>query len=1122
MNKSLLYFLMILWLYLLGQPVRSQQITFQKVTSPTGNFSNLVGGMAQDKNGYLWIATSNGLYRYDGYRFKLFAHDPTNPNSPGENKLETVYADRNGIIWIATWTNGLDRLDPVTNTFTHYRHQPNNPASLSDNNVRTILEDREGILWFGTNGGLDRFDPKTGKFKNYQHDPNDPTSLSCNRVRKLYEDRSGILWVGTGSVWNSDEGDPDEGGLNRLNQKTGQFTRYLHDPANSQTLINNKVQAICEDSRGNFWVGTAGDGLHTLNRTTGIFKRYSYDPAHPEKLSRPPLKNTFGTDQITFITEDDLGNIWVGTLGNGLVRHDAKKGTTYHYTNKDTAAGFTDISPWSFCNSRDGILWVGTFQGSLFRVDPYQKNIPQVSIGSMVTAICDDPVNGTWIGTPEGLLLRNQATGIFKKFSSNPLSSTSISHDYITSLFRDEEGVLWIGTANGLNRLNSQNLNFTRYQNNPKQKKSIDTGTIYALADAGNNFLWVGTGSGLDLMNKKTGVFTHFRHNPAAPRSLTQNPVSTLLQDKTNNLWVGAFTGGGLNYLNQSTKTFQHFLPGHTIYSLHRAASGILWVGTQNSGLYRSTDAAAKEFMKINGLDSSLENITVSSIQEDSQQQIWINANTGIYKINPQTNQATVFSPNYGISTGYQLLYGGYQNKGKIYFGNLNGYHVFLPDDLITNPHPPQVILTDFRIGGRSVRPGPGSPLTESLEQVKNINLPHNQNVIALDFAGIHFSSPENNRHLYQLENYDPEWREAGAEKTAYYFNVPPGHYQFKVKAASSEGSWAERAITIIISPPWWRTWWAYGVYVLLFLGGGYAAQRYQRQRILTAEQERARVRELKHAKEIEKAYTELKATQQQLIQKEKMASLGELTAGIAHEIQNPLNFVNNFSEVSTELLDELAEELTKGDTKEALNIAGDIKENLKKINHHGKRADNIVKGMLQHSRTSTGEKQLADINALAEEYLRLSYHGLRAKNKDFNANLVTDFDRNISKVEVVPQELGRVLLNLFNNAFYATQQKKSQLNGQYQPEVKISTSQQDGKLEIRIRDNGTGIPISVKNKIFQPFFTTKPTGQGTGLGLSLSYDIITKGYGGELAVKTEEGEYTEFIINLPQTAKLF
>src|SRR6266536_1660806 len=265
----------------------------------------------------------------------------------------------------------------------------------------------------------------------------------------------------------------------------------------------------------------------------------------------------------------------------------------------------------------------------------------------------------------------------------------------------------------------------------------------------------------------------------------------------------------------------------------------------------------------------------------------------------------------------------------------------------------------------------------------------------------------------------------------------------------------------------------------------------------------------------LESTLSELQLTQAQLIQSEKMASLGELTAGIAHEIQNPLNFVNNFSEVSDELIDEMENELNKGNKEDAIAIAKDVKQNLEKILHHGKRADAIVKGMLQHSRVSTGQKELTDINVLADEYLRLSYHGLRAKDKSFNATIKTDFDESIGKINVVQQNIGRVLLNLFNNAFYAVTEKKKQLNGEYEPAVSVCTKKLDSKIEIHVKDNGVGISQKVVDKIFQPFFTTKPTGQGTGLGLSLSYDII-KAHGGEIIVETKEGEGAEFTVQLP------
>ncbi len=265
----------------------------------------------------------------------------------------------------------------------------------------------------------------------------------------------------------------------------------------------------------------------------------------------------------------------------------------------------------------------------------------------------------------------------------------------------------------------------------------------------------------------------------------------------------------------------------------------------------------------------------------------------------------------------------------------------------------------------------------------------------------------------------------------------------------------------------------------------------------------------------LSKSLEELKAAQSQLIQSEKMASLGELTAGIAHEIQNPLNFVNNFSEVSKELLEEMKEEIDSGNLDDVKEIADDVIQNLEKILHHGKRADAIVKGMLQHSKTSSSEKELTDINALADEYLRLSYHGMRARDKSFNADFKSQFDEDLPKIKIVPQDIGRVLLNLINNAFYIVNEKAKRENADFKPAVIVSTKSNRNKLEIQVKDNGDGIPENIKDKIFQPFFTTKPTGQGTGLGLSLSYDIV-KAHGGEIKVESKEGEGSEFIIQLP------
>jgi signal transduction histidine kinase len=293
-------------------------------------------------------------------------------------------------------------------------------------------------------------------------------------------------------------------------------------------------------------------------------------------------------------------------------------------------------------------------------------------------------------------------------------------------------------------------------------------------------------------------------------------------------------------------------------------------------------------------------------------------------------------------------------------------------------------------------------------------------------------------------------------------------------------------------------------------------AQEKEKQQLLASQNETLERDVAQRTAQLQHSLQELKETQSQLVQREKMASLGELTAGIAHEIQNPLNFVNNFSETNKELVAELKQELRNQHYQEVETIATDIENNEEKINHHGKRADSIVKGMLQHARKSSGEKQPTDINKLADEYLRLSYQGMQAKNKEFTATIQTHFDPNLGEAYVVPQDIGRVLLNLFNNAFYAVSEKKRQGNGTYEPVVEVSTKGEAGNIVITVKDNGTGIPEQVASKVFQPFFTTKPTGEGTGLGLSLSYDIITKGHGGELKVKSREGEGSEFVVQLP------
>jgi signal transduction histidine kinase len=378
------------------------------------------------------------------------------------------------------------------------------------------------------------------------------------------------------------------------------------------------------------------------------------------------------------------------------------------------------------------------------------------------------------------------------------------------------------------------------------------------------------------------------------------------------------------------------------------------------------------------------------------------------------------------------------------------------------------------------------------------------------------------------LEGIDRNWSTIMPNPyTENYRDLVPGNYRFRVASKGLNGNWSNPAeFYLTILPPWWRTWWAYALYSLAV--GAIAWAFFQmRSKALLRENMILESKVTQRTEQLRKSLENLKEAQSQLVQREKMGSLGELTAGVAHEIQNPLNFVNNFTELNNELLADLKHEIAVGNLSEVQKLAGTIIENGEKITQHGKRADGIVKGMLQHSRTSSGQKETTDINALADEYLRLSYHGLRAKDKSFNAAIETHFDPRIPPIKAIPQDLGRVLLNIYNNAFYSVSEriKKSGSqhvdsgmdNNRYQPRVIVSTNLENNVVTIRIRDNGAGVPPSVREKIFQPFFTTKPAGQGTGLGLSLSYDIITKVHGGSIALNEELEEGAEFIVTLPR-----
>jgi signal transduction histidine kinase len=574
------------------------------------------------------------------------------------------------------------------------------------------------------------------------------------------------------------------------------------------------------------------------------------------------------------------------------------------------------------------------------------------------------------------------------------------------------------------------------------------------------------------------------------------------------------------------------------VISICKGDSGRVWVGTYLNGLFEF-DPKSGNIIRHLDEHSGLLHDQVQSISKDAAGNLWMVFERGISRYSPKTGaiqnfKAVTILPgeNMDATQGLEQSRSG---NDRVVFSLDDGIAMFDPKALDANTNPPVVHIEGVTYS---------NPISDESARtivpygINSLNLAYNQNRIKFDYIALHFDDPSQNRYAYKLEGYDKDWIQAGTQRSVTYTNLSPGTYTFRVRACNSDGVWNNKgdSITITIHTSLWMRWWAWLIYIVLFAAAIYAFIAYRSRALKRENQEleekiSERTQQLSNANKelseqqeeiitqrdrLSETVDELKTTQQQLIQSEKLASLGELTAGIAHEIQNPLNFVNNFSEINMELIDEMREELNKGEKDEVIALSEDIKQNLDKIRHHGKRADAIVKNMLQHSRNNSSQREPTDINALADEYFRLSYHGLRAKDKSFNSEMVTELGENIPKIDVISQDIGRVLLNLFNNAFYAVQQKKKALGDSYKPEVMVSTAINNDYVEIRVKDNGIGIPDAVKEKILQPFFTTKPTGEGTGLGLSLSYDIVVKGHGGKLDIHSREGEGSEFIISLP------
>jgi ligand-binding sensor domain-containing protein len=665
---------------------QTMPIKFNYVPGTNGVTLGKINCMVRDSKGFMWFSdqTFRCIVRYDGSHMTKFVYDPNNLNSLGGYYPECLAADTSGNIWIGFYGMGLDKFDPATNTFTHYRHNKNNPASLGSDSVSIVHVDHSGNVWVGSFGGLDQLDQKAGTFKHYRNKAGDSTSLSNNIVRAIYEDSKGELWVGTGYTFDT----TDEGGLNRFNPASGTFTRYMHDPANPGTLSDNKARAILEDSYGNFWIGTRHNGLHTLDRKTGRVTRYPMLPSKLNGLGSPSPE--FFYDNITFIVEDADRKIWIGTMFSGIIRYDPQTKEMHHYGAGEDKGNFSqDGTSWWAHTTKDGMVWISTQNANLFRVDLRNVIVPFVEVdpnNDGVRALIEESPTAVWYGTFTGLLRKDSEDGSTKKFLNEAGNPNSLSSNNVTSLLKDMRGNLWIGTSNALNFYDNQQNVFKRYYY--KGNNSPASSPIISLCQDADSNIWIGTdGAGLYKFNPATNKFTGYEHSATNGNTISENVINSILAEGENTLWIGTGKNGGLDKLDRRTGKFTHYMPGMTINCLYKGPDGILWAGAAG-GLFHF-EAKFDRFASLAEINVALNIADVKSIIADKQDNLWAGTEAGLYMFNRTRDRLIRFGQANGLSDANNFFYNNaaiMRQNGELQFGFGNGYCDFDPAKLNATP----------------------------------------------------------------------------------------------------------------------------------------------------------------------------------------------------------------------------------------------------------------------------------------------------------------------------------------------------------------------------------------------------------------------------------------------------
>jgi ligand-binding sensor domain-containing protein/signal transduction histidine kinase len=800
-------------------------LRFRRISTSDGLSQTRAAQIVQDDQGFIWFGTQYGINRYDGYEFKVFVHDPKQPNSLCGSYVHALFKDRSGMLWIGC-NQLVDRFDPRTETFTHYRVEPEGPDN-QNMTVFHISQDREGVLWLATNTGLHSLDAATGVIRHFRHTLERPDGLSTNDIKWTGEDRNGSFWVGS------------RDGLDEFDRRTG--TVLLHIPVPDLLQVS-----FFEDHAGRFWITqVTGSGLALYDRSTHTLTRFSFYERDP-----PPGNYT----GVTGIVEDREGNLWLGSPGMGLLRFEPASRRFIRYRSRPhDSQSIGEDKVIGLFEDQAGNIWVGLnavgpnyfvpypSHFTTFKHDPDETDsLPT----DFVNAIYEDSQGTLWLGNDQGLYEYDR-----RAHKGKLITAGLGANPTVISVIEDRSGIIWFGTyGHGVVSYDPRSGTYSIYRHDYHDPSSLCNDIVHRLFVDHRGTLWIGTEGGLSALDPGS---QRFRNYYAGSEGVAGQYYLTIAEDKAGTLWLG--TGrSGLQHFDPATGHLTEYKPSrqdpdglrdNVVQSVYVSASGVIWIGTQN-GL-NELDPATGKFKGYDTGDGMPANF-VSCLIEDDRGDLWLSTTRGISRFDPQSHAFSNYSVSDGLPgydfTGWSAC--SKSSRGELFFGGYSGGVAFLPDSVRATPPMPRVVLTSLEVSGATVPIGPNELLQESISYTRRLILRREQDSFALQFAGIDYVSPEANRVRYRMEGLDPLWYETrGNIRRASYSALPAGDYEFQVQAASARGSWNEpgTSLHITILPPWWATWWfrtAYIAFALLVLGAVYVIRMRQLSRQLTIRME--------------------------------------------------------------------------------------------------------------------------------------------------------------------------------------------------------------------------------------------------------------------------------------------